>query len=145
MSDEFESLNSRMPDFGSVLAARAKGQTGMDTNPPPGTVDPYKLMLQKKRAMDTGDLDPGTVIRWPEEDTKALQDYCSKMGIYGFNSKLHPKIVLAQLKKQFGEDFSGVPLEERVPEGYEKMGTKPSYNPSYPYSEAMRRKQVLHG
>ena len=141
MSDEFESLNSRLPDFGSVLAARAKGQTGME--PPPGTVDPYKLMLQKKRAMDTGDLDPGTIIRWPEEDTKALQDYCNKMGIYGFNSKLHPKIVLSQLKKQFGEDFSGVPLEERVPEGYEKIGTK--YSPSLPYSEAMRRKQVLHG
>jgi hypothetical protein len=143
MSDEFESLNSKIPDFTSVLAARAKGQTGIDTNPPPGTVDPYKLMLQKKRAMDTGDLDPGTVVRWPEEDTKVLQDYCNKMGIYGFNSKLHPKIVLAQLKKQFGEDFTGVPLEERVPEGYEKIGTK--YSPSLPYSEAMRRKQILHG
>ena len=118
----------------------------MDINPPPGTFDPYRSMIQRKRAMDTGDLDPGTIIRWPKEDTKALKDYCDKLGIYGFSTKLHPKIVIAQLKKQFGEDFTGVPLDERVPtEGYEKLGTKPNYNPSYPYSEDMRRKQILHG
>jgi hypothetical protein len=148
MADEFEDISSRLPDFGSVLAQRAAAaKAGVNSTdlPPEKWIDPYKLMLQKKRAMDSGNINPNTVVRWPEEDTKALQDYCSKMGIYGFNSKLHPKIVLAQLKKQFGEDFSGVPLEERCPLGYEKLKVGQKYNPNYPYSETTQHKQILHG
>ena len=148
MADEFESINSRIPDLQSALAARIAAKAGdVDTsNPPPGTVDPYKLMLQKKRQMDTGDIDPGTIVRWPEEATKQLQDYCTKMGIVGFNSgRMHPLAALAALKKQLGDDYTGVPLEERVPAGYEKRGTPSGYGPNYPYSEAIRKKQVLHG
>lgn len=140
MSDEFENLNSRIPDFASALAARAAANGGQTA--PPGTFDPYKAMIKKKREMDSGDFEPGPITRWPEEDVQALKDYCMKMGIYGFNTKLHPRLVLAQLKKQFGDDFTGVPMEERVPEGYEKMGTR--YSEKMPYSEAMRR-QLLHG
>jgi len=148
MADEFEDINSRIPDLSSALAARIAAKAG-DVNPntpPPGTVDPYKLMLKKRRASEVGDIDPGTVVRWPEEAVKKLQDYCVKMGIVGFNpGKMHPLAALSMLKKQYGDDFTDVPLEERVPEGYEKLGTRPAYNPSYPYSEAMRKKQILHG
>lgn len=148
MSDEFESLNSRIPDFASAIAARDAAKSAESTStalPPPGTVDPYKLMLQKKRQMDSGDFESGPVVRWPEEDVQALKDYCMKMGIYGFNTKTNPKLALAQLKKQFGDDYTGVPLEERVPEGYEKIGTPSSYGPNNRYSDSMRRKQILHG
>lgn len=148
MADEFEDIGSRLPDLSTALAQRIAAKASeVNTNvPPPVTVDPYKMMLKKKRASEAGDIDPGTLVRWPEEATKKLQDYCTKMGIVGFNSgKMHPMAALAMLKKQYGDDFTDVPLEERVPEGYERLGTRPSYNPSYPYSEAMRTKQVLHG
>jgi len=147
MADEFESLNSRIPDFATALAARAAARNveGDPTLPPPGTVDPYKLMLNKKRAAEAGDIDPGTIVRWPEEAVKQLEDYCAKMGILGFNcGKMHPLAALAMLKKQVG-DYSDTPLEERVPEGYEKRGTHSGYGPNYPYTEAMKKKQILHG
>lgn len=148
MAEEFENINSRLPDLGSVLAQRIATKQADQPNslPPAGTVDPYKMMLQKKRAAEAGDIDPGKVMRWPEEATTKLQDYCLKMGIVGFNSgQMHPLAALAMLKKQYGEDYTDVPLEERIPEGYEKAGTRPPYNPSYPYSEVMRKKQILHG
>jgi hypothetical protein len=140
MNDEFESLNSRIPDFASALAARA--MTGK-TPPPPGTFDPYQAIIQKKREA-AGEVAPPPVQSWPEEDVQVLKDYCQKMGIFGFNTKLHPRVVLAQLKRQFGEDFTGVPLDQRVPEGYQKLGEKTTYGPNNTYSQANRR-QVIHG
>lgn len=148
MADEFEDLNSRIPDLQSALAARiaAKQGTTVNTaNPPPGTVDPYKLMVSRNRKMEASDIDPGTIVRWPEEAVQALQDYCAKMGIVGFNcGKMHPSAALMMLKKQVG-DYTDVPLEERIPDGYEKRGTHSGYSANYPYSEAMKRKQILHG
>jgi hypothetical protein len=143
MSEEFREL----PDIASMLAqkiaTRQAEQSG--TTPAPGTFDPYQAMLKKKQS-ETSPVDPSTVKSWPEEDVKALQDYCQKMGIVGFSSgRMSPIAALAMLKQRFGEDFSGTPLEERVPAGYEKMGTKPQYGPNYPYSEALRKKQIIHG
>ena len=75
----------------------------------------------------------------------ALQDYCTKMGIMGFNTgRLPPAVALAMLKKQMG-DYANVPLEERIPEGYEKCGTRPVSNPSYPFSPVTQAKVILHG
>ena len=147
MNEEFEDINSRIPDIGSVIAARIANKKASITgeNISRGTVDPYQLMLQKKTDTTT-DISPESVIKWPEEDVKKLQDYCSKMGIVGYNSgKTHPLAALALLKKQFGEDYTGVPLESRIPEGYEKRGTISGYGPNFPYSEAMKKKQILHG
>ena len=151
MNDEY----APYPDVSEFLSQRlaqriAAKQTNADTIdklPPPGTVDPYKLMLQRKREAEAIDnVDTSKVVTWPDEDVKKLQDYCMKVGIYGFNSgKISPLLALAQLKKQFGDDYTGVPLEERVPAGYEKRGTITPYNVNFPYSEAMRKKQVLHG
>ena len=147
MSDEFESINSRMPDLSSVLTQRImakKAEASGTTLPPPGTVDPYQLMIQKKKG-ETAEIDPSTIQKWPEEATKKLQDYCAKMGIFGFNcGRMHPIAALALLKKQVG-DYSDVPLEERIPDGYEKRGTHSGYGPGYPYSQAINKKQVLHG
>lgn len=143
MSEQF----SELPDLTSLLAQRIATRKAEEsgTTPPKGTFDPYQAMLNKKQA-DTAPVDPSNIQKWPEEDVKKLQDYCTKMGIVGFNSgRMHPIAALAMLKQQFGEDFTGTPLSERVPAGYEKMGTKPQYGPNYPYTEAMRKKQILLG
>jgi len=140
MSEEFPTL----PDLNSALAMRIAQKKAVEGPlPPPGTTDPYQLML-KRKAGDTAPVDPATIQTWPEEDVKALEDYCKRQGIIGFASRMNPKLALMQLKQQIG-DYSGVPLEERVPEGYEKRGTPNPYSSNYPYSEAMRKKQVLHG
>ena len=148
MSEEFESLNSRIPDLGAVLAQRIaakKAETAGTTLPPAGTVDPYQLMLQKKRG-ETTEINPDTVVKWPEESLTKLQDYCTKMGIIGFDcGRMHPIAALSMLKRQYGDDYTDVPLEERVPAGYEKRGNNSGYGPNYPYTEAMRKKQILHG
>lgn len=148
MSENFEDIGNHMPDMAAALAQRIaarKAEEAGTTLPAPGTFDPYQAMLKKNRG-ETIPVDPDEVQKWPEEDLKKLQDYCQKMGIAGFNcGRMHPIAALAMLKQRFGEDFSNVPLEERVPAGYEKAGTKSSYGPNYPYSEALRKKQILHG
>ena len=148
MSDEFESLNSRIPDFGAVIAQRVATRSAEANGPlpPAGTVDPYKLMLQRNQGVSSENVPPVSQ-EWPIDQVKQLQDYCIKMGIVGFNcGKMSPLAALALLKKQFGEDFSDIPLNERVPIGYEKIGTKNNYNSSYPYTESSGpKKQILHG
>jgi hypothetical protein len=147
MSEEFESLNSRIPDFGAAIAQKiaARSTESGGQLPPPGTVDPYKLMLQRKQGITSDPVIP-TVPEWPAEQVNKLQDYCAKMGIVGFNSgRMSPLAALAMLKKQFGDDYTDVPLEERVPAGYEKIGIKSPYGPSYPYSQAVNQRRILHG
>lgn len=145
MPDEFEDINSRIPDLGSALAQRIAAKTGeTSTITPKGVIDPYQQMLQRKQGTPT-DVDPNTIQKWPAEDVKKLEDYCSRIGVVGFNpGRMPPLVALAMLKRQYG-DYSDVPLEERVPEGYEKAGTPSTYGPNYPYSQAMAKKQILHG
>lgn len=152
MPEELDTFRE-LPDISTMLAQRL-AQRGVTVNgplPPPGTVDPYELMMAKKQAALSGNPvkqpDLPIVQQWPEEDVKALEDYCKKMGVMGFATKMNPKIALMQLKQQMG-DYSGVPLEDRIPEGYEKIGIKNTYSPNYPYSSAVKtveKKQVLHG
>jgi hypothetical protein len=139
MSEEF----STMPNMDMLLAQRIADKTGAQTKSE-GGFDPYKSLLKKKTEEMTP-IDPETIQKWPEEQTKELETYCQKVGIVGFNSgKMPPIVALAMLKRQFG-DYTGVPLEERLPPGYEKVGTKSNYGPNYPYSKAMQNKQILHG
>ncbi len=145
MSEEYPQL----PDIGQVLQQRIAARANPGALPSPGTVDPYEVMLQRKKQAESGIVAPITepVQQWPEEDVKALEDYCKRMGIMGFATKMNPKIALMQLKQKMG-DYSGVPLEDRIPEGYEKIGTKNTYSPDYPYSSAIKpaeKKQVIHG
>ena len=151
MPEELDTFRE-MPGIGQILQQRlaAKGMTSGPL-PPPGTVDPYEVMMARKRAALSGEPanqpGPPPVQKWPEEDVKALEDYCAKMGIVGLATRMNPKIALMQLKQQMG-DYSGVPLEDRIPEGFEKIGTKNTYGPNYPYSSAIKaveKKQILHG
>jgi hypothetical protein len=147
MQDEFDSINSRIPDLQSALAQRIASKKAIESGtslPPAGTVDPYQLMLQKKRG-ESAPVNPESIIKWPEAELKKLEDYCTRMGIVGFNcGRMHPIAALAMLKKMYGDDYTGVPLEDRVPEGYEKSGTLSGHGTNYPYSDAIK-KQILHG
>jgi hypothetical protein len=140
MSDGFEPYPDLPVNLDVMLAQRIGQKASL---PPPGTVDPYQVMLQRKKG-ETAPIDPATIQKWPEEDVKALEDYCKRNGIIGFASRMNPKLALMQLKQQIG-DYSDTPLEERVPEGYEKIGTPNKYGPNYPYSAAIAKKQILHG
>jgi hypothetical protein len=147
MSDTFEDIGNSMPDMASLLAqrlaARKAEESGISSHP--GTFDPYQSLVNKR---NTGEIpiDPTTIQKWPEDDVRKLQDYCQKMGIVGFNcGRMHPIAALSMLKQRFGDDYSNVPLEERIPSGHQKAGTHSGYGPNYPYSEAMKKKQILHG
>lgn len=146
MSDEFQDISSRIPDIGSFLTQKIMAQkSGIEGNlPAPGTFDPYNVLIKKKQS-ETKEVDIKDVQKWPEEDVQQLEKYCQRVGIVGFNSgKMSPIAALSLLKTKFG-DYSDVPLEERLPTGYEKMGTQSAYGPNYPYSEATKKKQLLHG
>lgn len=140
MSEEYPTL----PGFENLLQQRTVQKSAANAPlPPPGTVDPYQLMLKRQKG-ETPAAPLPPVQTWPEEDVKALEDYCKRNGIVGFATRQNPKLALMQLKQQVG-DYSGVALEDRVPEGYEKVGTPNKYGPSYPYSAAISKKQILHG
>lgn len=140
MSDEYPTL----PGFESMLQQRIAQKSGINSPlPPAGTVDPYKLMMQRKSG-EMAPIDTSVTQQWPEEDVKALTDFCQKNGIVGMSTRQNPKLALMQLKRQIG-DYSEVPLEERVPEGYERLGTPNKYNANYPYSQAVVKKQIIHG
>lgn len=148
MSEEF----APYPDISNLFAQRMaekiaiKNAEGGSAPPPPGTVDPYQLMIKKKQEETAVEADPNTIVKWPSDDVKKLEDYCAKLGIVGFScGRMHPVAALAMLKDKYGEDYTDVSLNERVPVGYEKRGTPSGYGPNYPYSEAIKRKQILHG
>lgn len=152
MNAEFEpypELNSRLPDFGAALAHRVAARSAEihGTLPPAGTVDPYKMMLQRKQGIEPESTIAPTMPEWPVEQVKQLEDYCSKMGIIGFSAgRMNPLAALAMLQKQFGQDYSNIPLDERIPAGYQKMGTHSGNSPNYPFVErGGPKKQILHG
>ena len=145
MNDNFEDISSRLPDLNVALAQRIAAKAGNNSSllhPPGNETDPYQLMLKRKQQTETGEVNLPPTVQWPEEDVKTLEDYCKRMGVIGFSSRLNPKLALAQLKQQCG-DYSGVPLENRFPDGYEKAGNHSGHGPNYPYQSP--KKQILHG
>lgn len=131
MSDEFELLNNKVPDFNAALLSRIKNKT-QDTVS--STFDPHKLMVQKKQQETSQDYTSlPAQSSWPEDDVKKLELYCQRMGIVGFNcGRIPPIVALAMLKKQLGDDFTDVPMEQRTIPGY----TNPA---------SISNKQLLHG
>lgn len=130
--EEYSPEFSKLPDIGSLLQQRIASKQNL--SPTPTGFDPHKLMV-KKHKVETGEELPEipATPQWPEADIKALENYCQRMGIIGYSTKQNPRIALMQLKQQVG-DYSGIPLEERVPAGYQKSGTLSSnsiggYNP----------------
>jgi len=90
--------------------------------------DPYQALLKKKET-NTAPTDVLSVQSYPEEDIKALEDYCKKMNIVGFDTgRLPPSVALALLKSRLGDNYTNIPLEERVP-----------------YSQTMQKKQLIFG
>ena len=59
--------------------------------------------------------------------------------------KWHLDNIKRKAKKQLGDDYTNVPLEERVPVGYEKRGITSGCGSNYPYTDPVNKKQILHG
>lgn len=119
--------HSLLPDFGQMMVKK------MEANKAPNGFDPHKLMVQRKQ-LDSGEVvDVTPTQQWPEKDVKALEEFCAKYGILGFNcGRMSPVAALAMLKTQMG--IVDGPLEERVPPGYQP------YHKVSPY-----QKTLLHG
>jgi len=143
--DGSEFQYSRAPDFNQLIMGRLQSGKPVESKPAPNDFDPHKLMV-KKHKTETGESLPDIpdAPQWPVEDVKALEDYCQKMGIVGFSTRQNPKLALAKLKQQVG-DMSDIPLESRVPAGYEKRGTINPHNCNFPYSKDIPKKNLLNG
>lgn len=126
MENNFEFNN--LPDIDTLLYKRIadKQMSSSIGNSASKSFDPHALMV-KKNKVERGEEFPDIpeFPSWSEKDVKELQDYCQRMGIFGFSTRQNPKIALMQLKKQLG-DFSQTSLENRIPGGYEKLGTNSS-------------------
>jgi hypothetical protein len=113
-----------LPDITQLLKQRLSDKKVSSTPVPSGVKDPYTMMVKRNRVekgLEEPELPPAQI--WPQEDMDALQAYCQKMGILGFRCTMHPRLALQQLKQQCG-DYSEIPLENRTPIGYQKLGTK---------------------
>lgn len=134
-----------VPDFTQVLAQRiALRQSGTTPTAAPNGFDPYKALVDKKKADNGEPVDTSNIQQWPEKDVKALEDFCSKHGVFGYScGKMSPTAALAMLKGRMG--IVDGPLESRVPPGYEKMGNQSKYNASFPYEQVVSKKTLLNG
>jgi hypothetical protein len=129
-----ESQRSRVPEFDAMFMLQQRLAQKGTTSPaiPKGKFDPYQMMVKKKE-VNTGTIVDDTPSQsWPEEDIKKLEEFCKKMGIVGFNAgNMSPLAALAFLKQKLG-----VVEEPPKTEGY---------GPNYPYTDAMKKKMILHG
>jgi len=114
---EYETM--KVPSFESLASNRV--QVIKD-----GAFDPHQLMV-KKKLTDAGDaVDMTPKQTWPDQEIKALEDFCLKYGIVGFNcGRMSPVAALAMLKQKLGVIE---PTENRVT-----------------YSDAMNKRTLLKG
>lgn len=127
--------HSLMPDFNQVVTKRL-GDVASG-------FDPHAIMVKKKE-IDSGTVEDTTPKQiWPEKDVQALEDFCKQHGVLGFNcGRMSPIAAMGMLKNMMG--VADGPLAERVPNGYEKFGAKPTvYNQSYPYTAMVKKKTLL--
>jgi hypothetical protein len=89
--------HSLMPDFNQLLTKKVEAVKG--------GFDPHALMVKKKE-IDSGEVEDTTPKQtWPEKDVKALEDFCAKHGILGFNcGKMSPIAALSMIKRKLGID-----------------------------------------
>jgi hypothetical protein len=115
---EFEEYTT-MPNVEQLIAQRSP------TVIKDGAFDPHQLMM-KKKLTDAGAIDTTPTQSWPEKDIKALEDFCKKYGLVGFNcGRMSPIAALSMLKQKLG-----------VIEPTENRET---------YSDAMNKKMLLKG
>ena len=134
--------SNRLPDFGQLVAQRLAPKIQQAG----GNFDPHAMMV-KKNQIEKGEVVPDTTpeVKWPEDQVKALEDFCAKHGILGFNcGRTSPLAALALLKQKVG-DYSETPLDKRLPIGYESRGTPNRYNSNFPYSHPEDRRVILNG
>lgn len=131
------SHTSYVPEFDAMaLLQQRLAQKKVDhasvSDTPKGPFDPHQLMVNRKK-INAGEMIADTPVQtWPEEDVKKLEDFCKKMGIVGFSAGLmHPLAALAKLKQHLGV-VDDTPRTE-------------GFGPNYPYTEAMNKRQLLHG
>jgi hypothetical protein len=142
MSDTYDNPNT--PDFAQILVQRLAMKQAEAKPSVAGGFDPHKLFVQKKQEDEGKPVDTSNTVKWPEEDVKALEDFCQKYGVLGVNcGRMSPVAALAMLKNMMGIDDR--PLEERVPSGYQKRGTQSKFNPHFPYEASVKNRQVLNG
>lgn len=137
--------SSYVPDFSQILAKRMA--TAVQPTLP--GFDPHAVMV-KKNQVEKGEIPAEPNIptpKWPEKDVQALEDFCKQYGIIGFNTgRMPPIAALAQLKKMMGVDYTNVPLESRVPSGYQKIGTPHNnLSPNYPYQRPADKRTIISG
>lgn len=137
--DEYPDMQtSILPNFNQILTKKVETIKG--------GFDPHAVMVKKKQ-IETGEvMDETPKKEWPEKDIKALEDFCKQYGIVGYNcGKMHPIAALSFLKQQLG--VVDGPLEERVPVGYQKFGSK--FGSAYSYTQMVKdkteAKSLLHG
>ncbi len=144
MSENFEEYPELpIPDFNALLAQRLAPKL---TQPNLPGFDPHAVMV-KKNKIEKGEIAPELPpeVKWPEDQVKALEDFCTKHGIMGFQcGRMSPIAALAMLKQKIG-DYSETPLSERVPYGYERAGTPNRYNANFPYYRPQDKRQILAG
>lgn len=121
-NDDYTSC-SKVPEFNAMILLQQK----MSQKKVDGKFDPHGLMVKRH-----SDGNAREVQKWPEEDVNALETFCKKMGVVGFNcGNMSPLAALAFLKQKLGV----------VEDGPKSEG----YGPNYPYSEAMKKKILLKG
>jgi len=128
---------SIVPDFNQMAADRVANLTAKGKEP---KFDPHALMIKKKE-IQSGELTEDTPSqKWPEEEVKALEEFCKQYGILGIScGKMPPAVALGMLKAKMG--IVDGPLDKRIPAGYEKLGVKPMiYDQNYSYTTMLKKK-----
>ena len=129
-NDDFQISFDVMAALHQRLASKATETSS--TRAPKGktVIDPYQMMLARKEQNTEEVLAP--IQNWPEADIKTLEDFCRQHGIIGFNcGTMNPLAALALLKQKLG--IVDTPSQTE------------SYGPNYPYTEALKKRTLLHG
>jgi len=112
------------------LASKATETSSTRSSTGKTVIDPYQMMLARKKQNKEEVLSP--VQTWPEEDVKKLEEFCRQHGILGFNcGSMSPLAALAFLKQKLG--IVDTPSQTE------------GYGPNYPYTEALKKRMILHG
>jgi len=91
-----------MDDWRTISAGRLLQHIHQqNTNIPVSTFDPYQMMVKKNKS-DYEENIPD-VVQYNQEDIKALEEFCAKHNIVGFNfGRMNPRAALNMLKAKMG-------------------------------------------
>lgn len=117
LNEQFDEYENRAPDLTQIMMQRLSVNKQPSS---PNGFDPHQSMINKKKVDDGIPIDTSNTVKWPEQDVKALEDFCLKYGVVGFNcGRMSPIAALAMLKSKMG--VMDGPLDKRVPLGYESI------------------------